>query len=73
MSIDFRTYMRGLCNAPWDNDKCGDCGGTGLTPEICCNGTNCGCLGLPIDFTECHCERKPPTDEQIEAWSKLCT
>ncbi len=29
---------------------CSDCGGTGLSAVMCCNGRYCGCFGLPIDF-----------------------
>lgn len=25
--LSYPEFMRGLCNAPWDDDKCGKCGG----------------------------------------------
>ncbi len=71
MKIDFPTYMRGLCNAPWDSSQCGDCGGNGLRPVMCCNGRDCGCLGMPTEFVDCDCGRTPPTDEQIRKWSEI--
>jgi len=26
------------------------CGGTGFLPVFCCDGKDCGCRGLPIDY-----------------------
>jgi hypothetical protein len=38
--------------------KCGECGKTfmGPKPEFCCNGTDCGCRGLPIYPDSVFCE-----------------
>lgn len=71
-TMDYCDFMRGMCNAPWDNDKCDQCGGTGLIPAYCCSGTECGCRGMPIDFVECWCcDCAEPTNEQIRAWCGL--
>lgn len=61
-------FMKGMCNAPWDDDACGDCGGHGLKPVYCCNGAMCGCYGMPTEFINCGCGAKQPTDEQIREW-----
>lgn len=34
----------------YDYSICNDCGGTGLSAIMCCNGKDCGCHGLPMDF-----------------------
>lgn len=58
-------FMNGLSNAPWDNRICKDCGGTGWKAVMCCNGQECGCMGMPVDFKQCACNIKSLTDEQI--------
>jgi hypothetical protein len=64
----YHEFMSGMCNAPWDDDKCGKCGGIGLKPVWCCNGLECGCRGMPVDFVECDCGCTQPTEEQIRSW-----
>lgn len=53
--MEFYQFMTAMMSAPFDKDKCDDCGGLGLKQVICCNGFECGCRGMPIDFTECGC------------------
>lgn len=68
--LDYCTMMSGLCSAPWDDDKCGVCGGVGLKPIICCNGFECGCRGMPVDFKECGCGIEQPKSETIKEWTQ---
>lgn len=67
--IGYPEFMRGMCNAPWDDDKCGSCGGAGLKAVYCCNGAECGCRGMPIDFVVCGCGNPEPTRAQIKGWA----
>ena len=48
--------------------KCPECGGTGLSAIICCDGTDCGCMGQPIDFIQCkNCDTLfPELKERVE-------
>ena len=49
---DYVSFMQ-YCyygNHKYNRKKCVECGGIGLTPEMCCNGYECGCQGMPIDF-----------------------
>ncbi len=66
--LSYPVFMRGMCNAPFDYDKCEECGGTGLKPIMCCMGSDCGCRGMPVDFSDCKCGCEQPTDEQIKKW-----
>lgn len=71
--IDFPTYMKGLLNAPFDISKCDTCGGLGVVPVMCCSGlpNECGCMGMPIDFTGClNCSCEEPKEDLIEKWAK---
>ena len=68
--ISFGVYMRGLCRAPGDYNICKECGGIGLKPIYCCDGRECGCYGLPIDFVDCECGTEKPTIEQIKKWEE---
>lgn len=47
--MDYITFMNGLSQALYDKNICKDCGGTGWKPLMCCNGRECGCMGMPID------------------------
>lgn len=69
--LDFPTFMHGMMNAPWDDDKCGDCGGTGGKPDWCCNGHMCGCRGMPIDFGPCNCGSEQPSSDKIREWAGM--
>jgi hypothetical protein len=33
-----------------DYKICDVCGGTGIKAVVCCNGQDCACMGLPVDF-----------------------
>ena len=67
--IDYSKFMRAMINAPWDDDKCGTCGGNGLKAVYCCNGFECSCRGMPIDFVRCDkCLYSEPTDEQLKSY-----
>lgn len=68
-ALPYPEFMRGMCNAPWDYDKCKSCGGNGFRPVICCNGFECGCMGMPVDFVACDCDCDKPTSEQIKNWA----
>lgn len=68
-SMPYPEYMRGMCNAPLDFDKCKHCGGIGLKPVMCCIGQECGCRGMPYDFMECECGALGPAFDQIRAWA----
>jgi len=65
---DYVEFMIGLMNAPWDNDICSECGGSGMRPVHCCSGMECNCRGMPIDFVECNCGIERPSEEQIKEW-----
>lgn len=67
ITLSYGEFMRGMCNMPFDHDKCPKCGGTGLMPVYCCNGDMCGCLGMPIDFIDCSCGTPAPTDDYIKS------
>lgn len=71
--LDYCTFMQGMCNAPWNSESCEKCGGTGMIPIMCCNGDACGCRGMPVEFVDCDCGAKKPTDEQISRWAKKQT
>jgi len=68
--IEFREFMLGLMSAPFDYAKCKKCGGVGLAAVTCCNGLECGCQGMPIDFKPCVCGLPAPPDDQIMVWFK---
>jgi len=66
--LSYSEFMSGMMNAPWDYNKCKDCGGRGLKAVMCCNGDECSCMALPHDFVECECGIEEPTDDQIRKW-----
>jgi len=37
-----------------------------FVPEYCCDGTDCGCMGLPIEPCFCSKECEDKFDERIE-------
>ncbi len=41
-------------------DLCDKCGGTGVHAVQCCNGYECGCMGMPVDFEACPNGCNPP-------------
>ena len=51
-----------------DYNICNMCGGMGVVYLKCCNGNDCGCLGLPYDFDTCDCGIKFPSHSQILTW-----
>lgn len=63
--LDFSTFMKGMICIEPDFDKCEECGGLGFKPIMCCNGYECGCMGLPCDYEKCECEADPPSEERI--------
>ena len=72
VGMDYCEWMRGLCNAPWFDKMCIDCGGVGLKPVICCTSwsMDCGCMGTPVDFEKCDCDNTIPSNEQISKWGR---
>ncbi len=53
---EFMNKALKLWQAPMpDNPSCATCHDTGLVPETCCGGFECGCMGLPVDFKTCDC------------------
>ncbi len=68
--LSYSEFMNGMCNAPFDRNKCEKCGGNGLKPVMCCSGAReeCGCRGMPTDFICCECGTSRPTNEQIRSW-----
>lgn len=68
--LTFTEFMRGMGSAPWEPQICEDCGGNGLKPVMCCDGRECGCMGMPVDFEPCGCGISPPSDEQIKEWAE---
>jgi hypothetical protein len=67
--MDFCEYMFAMTNAPFDMNLCGECGGSGGIPELCCNGRECGCMGQPVDFKQCKCGIEP-TNKQLKEWAE---
>lgn len=66
--MDYPTMMRGLTNIKFDYEKCATCGGLGLMPIMCCNGHECGCMGMPVDYAECDdftCACEVVSEEEI--------
>lgn len=64
--LDFSEFMQGMINAPFTESICKTCGGTGFKPVMCCNGYECGCHGLPVDFQECDkCKSEKLSDDAI--------
>ncbi len=53
---DKRTYSKWMPDVyeyycdNFDSTKCSECGGTGIVPQGCCDGRECGCMGMPVDF-----------------------
>lgn len=43
-----------------DPHDCERCGGIGVEPVMCCDGRECGCMAMPIDFRTCSCGSTPP-------------
>ncbi len=39
--------------------ECSACGDTGIEFLRCCDGSMCGCLGYPVQATNCGCGAKP--------------
>ena len=67
--MDYAAHMNGLMAAPYDPNECIECGGSGAMAVMCCPGRECGCHGLPTEFTECNlCDRPFPKEEQIANW-----
>ncbi len=67
----YAQVMNYAVNAPFDKNKCTKCGGKGIVPTGCCNGNECGCLGLAVDVTNCdNCGSPEPTEKQIIEYSK---
>lgn len=48
--VDFMISCSDFLKNNADYKICNDCGGTGISAIICCNGKECGCYGQPIDF-----------------------
>lgn len=69
-NLSYNEFMAGMCNAPWDDDKCGKCGGNALKPVFCCNGFECCCSGRAIEFEDCDCGNEPPSVDQIIEWAR---
>lgn len=67
-TIGYAAFMMGMTNAPFDEDKCEKCGGTGYIPIFCCDGMHCGCRASAVDFKECNCEYEKVSDETIMSW-----
>ena len=67
--IDNCVFMKGMINAPFDREKCEECGGTGYVGLTCCSGIDCGCRALPTEFVDCECGCEQPSDSQIEEWA----
>jgi len=68
--LDFVEFMAGMNSAPWEYQICEHCGGNGLKPVMCCDGRECGCMGMPVDFILCGCGIAPPSAEDIMTWAK---
>lgn len=70
---DFGEFMTAMCNAPknLDPNACDKCNGYGLEAKHCCNGVDCGCWGLPIDYTPCECEASVPKISEILDWNQI--
>lgn len=68
--MDYPEFMRAsmkYTSLHWNDDECGVCGGSGLHAKFCCNGFECGCQGMPVDFEQCECGATQPTDEQLSS------
>jgi hypothetical protein len=64
--MDFGDYMRAMDKLPGVPDHpCNECCGTGAVAMMCCNGRECGCMGLPVDYQPCECGAPFPTEEQL--------
>ena len=68
VTLGYADFMRGMTNAPFDREKCDECGGTGFIPIFCCDGEHCGCKALPVDFKDCDCSCPIASDELIYSW-----
>ena len=63
--LDFPEFMHALMSAPFEPDKCSDCGGLGLELLGCCSGRECGCMGMTVDYKVCGCGIKPITEDEL--------
>ena len=63
--ITYCQFMKACYSLPFDISKCEDCGGSGVVPDMCCNGMECGCMGLPVDYGPCGCGIPFPSDEKL--------
>lgn len=69
MEISFSEFMLGMVNAPFDHNVCDKCGGLGAEPVMCCDGRECGCRGMPVDFRKCNsCKSIIPSDHIIKSY-----
>ena len=50
---DYDSFMRWAYDQPYDKNACESCGGSGVVGYQCCNGYECSCHGMPIDFGAC--------------------
>ena len=67
--LNFSEFMLGMTNASFNESICKACGGTGFKPVMCCNGAECGCHGMPVDFQECKtCESEKLSDDAIRSF-----
>jgi len=69
-TIDFCDFMYGLIYAEYKKTDCHKCYGLGAIGDMCCDGRECGCRGMPTDFSPCDCGVEFPSDTQILEWSK---
>ena len=70
-NISYTDFMNAVMSAPYRSDSsCNKCGGIGLQPEWCCSGFECGCYGRPVDFIECGCGIREPSEKTILRWLK---
>lgn len=67
--MDFGDYMRALDRMPAvAGHPCDKCFGLGVVAVRCCDGRECGCYGMAVDYTPCDCGTPTPTDEQIQKY-----
>lgn len=49
-SVNYMHSVESHYKKYYNKDGCKSCNDTGCIPVYCCNGYECNCMGMPIDF-----------------------
>jgi hypothetical protein len=68
--MEFVDVMRALDRMPAvAGHPCEKCFGIGAVGVRCCDGRECGCMGMAVDYQPCDCGTPFPTEEQLQKYA----